>query len=257
MEELAGELIEALNCDTVFTIPIFGGIGVSESVVVTWIIMAVLIVVSFILTRGLKVRNISRRQAVVETIVVKLTNITTDMVGERGKALAPYLATVLLYIGVANIVGIFGFKSPTKDLNVTLALAGMSIILVQCAGIYYRGVKNWLKSFAQPVPVVTPFNILDLVTRPLSLCMRLFGNVLGAFVIMELIEMVVPVILPAVLSVYFDLFDGILQAYVFVFLTSLYIKEAIEEEEEEGKAKKKKFRKKIAKLATAEQKKTA
>ncbi|MCR4605418.1 MAG: F0F1 ATP synthase subunit A [Eubacterium sp.] len=257
MEELASELIEALNCDTVFTIPIFGGIAVSESVVVTWIIMAVLIVVAFIMTRGLKVRNISRRQAVIETIVVKLTNLTGDMVGEKGKALAPYLTTVLLYIGIANIVGIFGFKSPTKDLNVTLALAGMSILLVQFAGIYYLGVKKWLKSFTQPVPVVTPFNILDLVTRPLSLCMRLFGNVLGAFVIMELLEMVMPVVVPAIFSVYFDLFDGILQAYVLVFLTSLYIKEAIEEEEE-GKSKKKKFRRKIAKLdPPKEQKKSA
>ena len=65
-------------------------------------------------------------------------------------------------------------------------------------------------------------------TRPLSLCMRLFGNVLGAFVIMELIKIVVPVFLPAVFSLYFDLFDGLLQAYVFVFLTSMYISEAIE-----------------------------
>ncbi|MBR5116833.1 MAG: F0F1 ATP synthase subunit A, partial [Lachnospiraceae bacterium] len=82
--------------------------------------------------------------------------------------------------------------------------------------------------FTQPIVIVTPFNILDLVTRPLSLCMRLFGNVLGAFVIMKLIEQVLPVFLPAVFSVYFDLFDGLLQAYVFVFLTSLYIKEAVE-----------------------------
>ena len=76
--------------------------------------------------------------------------------------------------------------------------------------------------------IVTPINILEIFTRPLSLCMRLFGNVLGAFVIMELIKMVVPVILPSVFSLYFDLFDGLLQAYVFVFLTSLYIQEAIE-----------------------------
>ena len=247
MEELANELIEALNCETVFTIPIFGGIGVSESVVVTWIIMAVLIIFSFIMTRGLKVRNISRRQAIIETIVVKLTDMVKDMVGEEGKALVPWLTTVLLYIGIANIIGIFGFKSPTKDLNVTIALAVMSIVLVQAAGIYYRGVKNWFKAFAKPVPIVTPFNILDLITRPLSLCMRLFGNVLGAFVIMELIEMVVPVILPAVFSVYFDLFDGILQAYVFVFLTSLYIKEAIEDDEESDKHK---IRDKVASIAT-------
>ena len=76
--------------------------------------------------------------------------------------------------------------------------------------------------------MVTPINILELAIKPLSLCMRLFGNVLGAFIIMELLKSVVPVVVPAVFSLYFDLFDGILQAYVFVFLTSLYIKEAIE-----------------------------
>ena len=69
----------------------------------------------------------------------------------------------------------------------------------------------------------------ELAIRPLSLCMRLFGNVMGAFVVMKLLEHLVPVILPAVFSLYFDFFDGLLQAYVFVFLTGLYIKEAVEE----------------------------
>ena len=75
-----------------------------------------------------------------------------------------------------------------------------------------------------------PFNILELVIKPLSLCMRLFGNVLGAFVIMELIKAVVPLIVPLPFSFYFDIFDGLLQAYVFVFLTALYISEAMDTE---------------------------
>lgn len=229
MEDLAKNLMEELECKTVFTIPIFGGIEIAESVVVTWIIMAVLIILAFFLTRNLKVDHISKRQAVAELIVTKLTGMVEDMVGEKGKAYVPYLTTVLLYIGISNIIGLFGFKSPTKDLNVTIALALMSIVLVEAAGIYHRGVKKWLHKFIEPVVVVTPINILEVFTRPLSLCMRLFGNVLGAFVIMELIKMVVPIFIPAVFSLYFDLFDGLLQAYVFVFLTSLYIGEAIED----------------------------
>ena len=75
-----------------------------------------------------------------------------------------------------------------------------------------------------------PLNVLELVIKPLSLCMRLFGNVLGAFVIMELIKLIVPVGLPLVFSFYFDVFDGCIQAYVFVFLTSLFMSEAMEEE---------------------------
>ncbi|SEA17560.1 F-type H+-transporting ATPase subunit a [Pseudobutyrivibrio sp. ACV-2] len=226
---LAERLVEELNCETVFTIHIGSlEIPVLESVVVTWIVMAVLILLAVFLTAGLKTQNISKRQAFAEFIYEKLTGIVGGMLGEEGKAYVPYLVTVLLYIALSDVIGLFGFKSPTKDLNVTAALAVMSIILVEGAGIYHKGVKKWLHSFIEPVPIVTPFNILDVFTRPLSLCMRLFGNVLGAFVIMELLKLVVPPIIPAVFSIYFDLFDGILQAYVFVFLTSLYIKEAIE-----------------------------
>ena len=85
-----------------------------------------------------------------------------------------------------------------------------------------------MKRFAKPMAILTPINILEIFIRPLSLCMRLFGNVLGAFVIMELVTLVVPVGVPAILSLYFDVFDGLIQAYVFVFLTSLYIAEAVE-----------------------------
>ena len=226
---LAEELVEELNCETVFTIPLFGGIPVLESIVVSWIVIAAIALFCFIMTRGLKTRNISKRQAAVEFIYVKLRGMVEEMLGEEAKQYTEYLVTVLLFIGLSNIIGLFGFKSPTKDLNVTAALALMSIILVEAAGIYQHGVLKWLKNFTKPIAIVTPFNILDVFTRPLSLCMRLFGNVLGAFVIMELLKIVVPVVIPAVFCCYFDLFDGLLQAYVFVFLTSLYIKEAVED----------------------------
>lgn len=85
-----------------------------------------------------------------------------------------------------------GLKPPTKDLNVTAALAIMSIVVILGAGIRYRGVGGWLKSYAEPMPILLPINVLEIFIRPLSLCMRLFGNVLGAFVVMELIKAVVP-----------------------------------------------------------------
>lgn len=231
MGDIAGKLTEELECETVFSFTIPGinaRVDVTEAVVVTWIIMAVIIIAAFVLTRNLKVQNIGKRQALAEFIYNKLNSMVEGMIGHEGKRYVPYLVTVLIYIGFANIIGLFGFKSPTKDLMVPAALAIMSIVLVEAAGIYHKGVKKWLHKFTEPVAVVTPINILEIFTRPLSLCMRLFGNVLGAFVIMELIKMVVPVILPAIFSCYFDLFDGLLQAYVFVFLTSMYIGEAIE-----------------------------
>lgn len=229
MENLASSLLEELNCETVFTIPVLGGIEIAESTVITWVIMAVLTLLAWLLTRNLKVDHISRRQAAVESAVTWLNGFVEGMIGEKGKRYVPYLVTVLVYIGFSNIIGLFGLKPPTKDMNVTAALALMGIILIEASGIREKGVKNWLKGFAQPVAVITPINILEVFIRPLSLCMRLFGNVLGAFVIMELIKQLIPVGVPLVFSFYFDIFDGLIQAYVFVFLTSLFIKEAIED----------------------------
>ena len=228
MEKLARSLLEELNVETVFTIPLFGGIPVSESVVVTWIAMAVLIVIAFLLGGNLKVRNPGKRQQIAELIVLKLDAFTKKTLGEEATEYSTYMAVVLLFIGFVNLIGVFGFKPPTKDLNVPAALALMSIVLVEVAGIRAHGTGGWLKGFAKPMAILTPINILEIFIRPLSLCMRLFGNVLGAFVIMELVKLVVPVGVPAILSLYFDVFDGLIQAYVFVFLTSLYISEAVE-----------------------------
>jgi F-type H+-transporting ATPase subunit a len=225
MGNLGESLLEELTCENVFTI---GGIGISESVVVTWLIMAVILVASLALTRNLKVDNPGRGQLMLEYAVTWIQGIGEGILGEEGKEYAAYLNSVLIYLAIANLIGILGFKPPTKDLNVTAALAIMSIILIEYAGIHKKGAKRWLKSFAEPIAIVAPINILELVIKPLSLCMRLFGNVLGAFVIMKLIEYICPIALPVPFSAYFDLFDGLIQAYVFVFLTGLFIKEAIE-----------------------------
>ena len=228
MNDIVNRLLEELNCDVVFTIPIFGGIPIYESVVVTWIIMLAVLLICVLLVRNLKVENPGRKQIVLETAVQGLYNFFKGTIGEHGTAYIPYLMSVVLYIGIANLIGLIGFKPPTKDMNVTVALAVMSIVLIEVAGVRQKGTKGWLKSFAEPMPIVLPINVLEVFIKPLSLCMRLFGNVLGSFVIMELLKIVVPAFLPAVFSCYFDIFDGLIQSYVFVFLTSLFIKEATE-----------------------------
>ena len=230
MEELASELLKELNCDTAFSIklpaglPLIGGVqlDIAESVVITWVVMAVILILSIILTSNLKVHNVSRRQLVAETIVTKLEGIVTGMIGEEGKRYVPYLVSVLLYLGISNIIGLFGMKPPTKDLNVTAALALMSIVLVEAAGIRKKGVGGWIKSFTEPIAIVTPINILEVFIKPLSLCMRLFGNVLGAFVIMELLKLLVPVALPVPFSFYFDIFDGLDDNLTFHHLSGVY-----------------------------------
>ena len=229
MGELSAKLMEELNCDVVFHIPIFGGIPIYESVVVSWMIIAALLAVILLLTRNLKVENPGKGQLMLESIVSWVYKLFYDLLGEKGKRYIPYLMTVLIYLALSNLMGLIGFKPPTKDLTVTAALAIMSIILIEYAGIHAKGAKKWARSFAEPVAIIAPLNVLEIVIRPLSLCMRLFGNMLGGFVVMELIKQILPVFLPILPSFYFDIFDGLLQAYVFVFLTSLFMKEAIEE----------------------------
>ncbi|MBE5841768.1 MAG: F0F1 ATP synthase subunit A [Butyrivibrio sp.] len=207
-----------------------GFFDIYKSVVVSWLVIAIVFFLILFMTRDLKVHNISKRQAAVESFVIWIRGVTGGMIGEEGYRYRDYLGTVLIFIAFSNMVGLFGLTPPTMDITITIALSIMSIILVEGAGIRRKGVGKWAKGFAQPMAVIAPMNVLELFIRPLSLCMRLFGNILGATVIMELIKvaMPVPVIVPAALSLYFDIFDGAIQAYVFVFLTSLYIKEALE-----------------------------
>ena len=141
---LGETLLEELNCETVFSI---GGIEFAESVVVTWIIMAVVVLASILLTRNLKVEHPGRGQLMLEYVVTWLQDIGKGIVGEEGKQYASYLTSILIYLGIANLIGILGFKPPTKDLNVTAALAIMSIVLIEAAGIRKKRCEAMVEEF--------------------------------------------------------------------------------------------------------------
>ena len=234
---MSERLIEAMEPHIMFRIRLPGfEIPVTDVVVVMWVIMAIMIFFSIFLTRKLTAVP-HKKQNVAEIIVEFINNIAKDAIGEHHwKAFAPYLGTIFLFLLFANTVSIFNiipgegfkFRPPTRNINVTACMAAMSIIVVIYAGIRYKKMSGWLKSFVEPIPMMLPFKILDYGIKPLSLALRLFGNILGAFIVMELIYMALPPVAPAILSIYFDLFDGALQAYVFMFLTSLYIAEVLE-----------------------------
>lgn len=246
------ELQKAISSNKMFDIHIFGyAIPVTDTVVVMWVIMAAIIIAAIIMTRRLETIPKGTQNAV-EILIETINKFAESNTGHYWKHFAPYLGTVLIFLVISNIAAIFNIiptgeqlyelthlkifehipefsiRPPTRDINVTACMAIISILVVLYSGIRFKKTKGWLKSFIEPTPVMLPFKILDYFIRPLSLCFRLFGNILGALIIMELIYMVFPAIIPAALSVYFDLFDGILQAYVFVFLTSVYIAEAVE-----------------------------
>lgn len=228
MEEIKAELNAQLQNKIAFDIPLFGGIPVPQSTVITWVIIAILTVLAIWLTHGLN-RKPGRRQIVAEIFVGFINGFCKNTLGEKyWRTFAPYLGTIGLYLGLANISGLFGVTPPTKDLNVTAGLAIMSAILIYGAQFRYHGLGGGLKKFGQPVAIVAPLNVMEIGIRPLSLCMRLFGNIFAGFVIMELLKMLMPVILPIPFSLYFDVFDGMLQAIVFVFLTTLFLSESLD-----------------------------
>jgi len=235
--------MEALDIRTIFTLNLFGfEIPITETVIVSWIVMAVLIVVSILVTRKLKVVP-TGAQAILETGVEFLNGFAKNQFGSFAKHLTPYIGSLFLFLMLANIIAVvspmefhfmgrefvppFPIRPPTRDINVTAALATISILLVIVCGLAAKGVRGWFKHFLSPIPLMLPFNILEYATRLMSLALRLFGNILGGLVLMGLIEKLLPVALPVVFSLYFDFFDGMLQAAIFVFLSSLYLSEAI------------------------------
>lgn len=231
LEEFKESLVSELGNKTAFTIPVLGGVPVADSVVVTWIIMSLLVVISLMLTRKLSVRSPGKVQVALEWAVQFLNGFVKTNIGTHWRPFAPWLGTVALYIGFSNLIGILGLTPPTKDISVTTALAIMSMLLIYGSQFRYNGLLGGLKKFAAPMPLLLPINLMEVVIRPLALCMRLFGNILGAYIIMEMLKFVVPVVLPAIFSIYFDLFDGLIQTVVFVFLTTLFTGEGIKDEE--------------------------
>jgi len=233
--------MEALEISTVFTIAALGfEIPITETALVSWAIMLALTIASLAVTRRLK-EVPSGPQAILEAGVEFLGNFAGSQFGPLAKFLAPYIGSLFLFLLAANIVGAlspvevsafgrefippFRIRPPTRDINVTMALAAISVALIPICAIAARGLRGWLRHFLHPLPMMLPFNILEYGIRLSSLALRLFGNILAGVVLMRMIEGVMPIALPMIFSLYFDFFDGAIQAAIFVFLTSLYIAE--------------------------------
>jgi len=240
--------MEALELRTIFTFSLFNiDIPITETVIISWAVMLILIIGALVLTRKLK-EIPTGSQTFLETGVEFLNSFAKNQFGPFAKYLGPYMGALFLFLLIGNLIPVlsplplkaFGFKfippfeirPPTKDINVTAALAVISILLVLVCGFAARGFKGWFKNLLNPVAIMLPFNIMDYGTRLISLALRLFGNMLGGFVLMSMIEGALPIALPVLPSLYFDFFDGIVQAGIFVFLTSLYISEAVKIETE-------------------------
>lgn len=204
---------------------------ISESVVVQWIVMAVLAVFFFIMGRNLKVVPTSRRQMIAEYIVGTFTGQVDTSMGPGYKAYRPYIGSLFCFIFLSCIMGIFGLRNPTSDVSVTGAWAIITFVLVFYTKIKTGGVKGFFKSYVEPAPFMLPFNIIGDFANPVAQALRLFGNNVSGMVIGGLVYFALGGIagglasigIPAVLSLYFDLFSAFIQSYIFVTLTMSYV----------------------------------
>jgi len=235
-------------------IPILGDLQFTETILVSWIVMALITGVCIWLTHDLKVENISKRQAAAEMLVEMANNFVIGNMGEKFRSFIPFVAALFTTSVVSNLISLTGLRSPTADLSTEAAWAIVVFILITRQKIKTGGLGGYMKGFTQPIAVLTPFNILSELATPISMACRHFGNILSGVVINALIYGALAVAssalfgllpgllgdllsqipflsfgVPAVLSLYFDWFSGFMQAFIFCMLTTMYIANAAEE----------------------------
>ena len=235
-------------------LPVLGQLKISETMIVSWIVMILITGLCIWLTHDLKEENISKRQAVAELLVEQANKFVIGNMGEKFRYMIPFVAALFATSVVSNLISLVGLRSPTSDLSTEAAWAVVVFIMITAQKIKTSGFCGYLKGFTQPIPVMTPFNILSELATPVSMACRHFGNILSGVVINGLIYGAlavassallglipglvgdvlsqIPVLdvgVPAILSVYFDWFSGIMQAFIFCMLTVMYIANAAEE----------------------------
>lgn len=235
-------------------IPILGDLQVSETLVVSWIVMILITGLCIWLTHDLKVEKISKRQAVAEMLVEMANKFVIGNAGEKFRKLIPFVAALFATSVVSNLISLIGLRSPTADLSTEAAWAVVVFIMITAQKIKTSGFGGYLKGFTTPIAVMTPFNILSELATPVSMACRHFGNILSGVVINALIYGAlalassallgllpgiigdvlsqIPILsvgIPAITSVYFDWFSGVMQAFIFCMLTVMYISNAAEE----------------------------
>ena len=216
----------------VFSYELFGQtLWITTSHVCAIVVFLVLLLFIFAANRAIKKGSEvpTGFQNVVELIVEKLDGMIDSTMGKSAPAFRNYIGTIFIFILVCNISGLFGLRPPTADYGTTLALGLMTFTLITFNKFKHQKVKGVIKGLCDPWPIWAPINIIGDVAVPISLSLRLFANVLSGVVMMALIYGLlgkIAVIWPAALHVYFDLFSGCIQTYVFCMLTMTYIADA-------------------------------
>lgn len=224
------------------------GWPVTITVATTWFIMALFYSLFHFGMRDLKIAP-SRLQAVLEGLYGILEAIVAQTLGKWKKKYLAYIGTLICFILVSNIIGFFPipgfsvengiltvsplFRAPTADINTTLGLALITTYAFMAAAFKTGGPVGYIKGLMEPTPVMLPINIVGEFAKPTNISMRLFGNMFAGMVIMGLLYKALPAAIPSGLSLYFDLFSGLVQSFVFTMLTMVYIQGSLGDAEPE------------------------
>ncbi|MCQ2528516.1 MAG: F0F1 ATP synthase subunit A [Saccharofermentans sp.] len=233
-----------------------GNFNITDAILVSWIAILIMVILFGSMSRKPKIIP-STGQTVMELLVGLIISVSESFGMNRKEAehIAPMILTIGTMITGCNVISFFKVSPPAKNIAFPVGMAVFAIVYVVYVSIRFVGFKGFWKSMTEPMAMMLPFKILDMFIKPVSLALRLFGNVFGAFVFMEFLSIVIPVLLPGVLGLWFDITDGILQAVVFSYLTMSYIGEIVEvghelqEHPEKFEKKKKEKKSKAAEVA--------
>ncbi len=218
------ELSEELEPFVVFSL---GPLQVTNTVVNTWIIMAIISIAFIILGRRLRVRP-TRWQNALEWVVEAIDGLIRDMIPTNPRLFLPIVGTLAVFITAANLGGLVpGLKSPTTDINTPLALAIVVFFSVHYYGIRQKGLIGHLKHYVEPIFILLPIELASELARTLSLTFRLFGNILGEEIVIAVLFLILPYFIPVPMML-FSIFTSVIQAYVFAMLTVVYLSGAVQ-----------------------------
>ncbi len=207
----------------------YGFVELNNTIVTTWLIMLLLVLVSLFIKRKLtnKLKR-TRLQNVLEIIVVTINKQIKDIGIKDNRRYLGFIGTLFLFLSTASILTILPiYESPTGSLSTTTALAICVFIAVPIYGISQKGLLKYLKSYIEPTFIMLPFNIIGEFSRTLAMAIRLFGNMMSGTMIVGILLTIVPLFLPIFLTV-LGLLTGLVQAYIFTVLTAVYIAAAIQ-----------------------------
>ncbi|HDS01790.1 MAG TPA: F0F1 ATP synthase subunit A [candidate division Zixibacteria bacterium] len=209
-------------------------ITLNATIVFTWVVMAILVLISILVTRNLKSGfKMSRWQSFLETVVEYIRDQIRQIVREDPKRYLPFLGTLFMFISLSNLLAFVPeYHPPTGSIYTTGALAICVFFAVPIFGISRRGVGGYLKHYLKPTPIMFPFLVISEFSRTLALAVRLFGNVLSGTMIAAVLLAVAPLFVPVVMQV-LSLLIGQIHAYIFAILAAVYIGSASRARSEE------------------------